>query len=114
MNTILRRCAAMAVFLLATSPAHAGPCTNTIARVQALIDAAIENRAGSDGWKPESLNALRSYQPTPRSLAASEGRDGAVFEYGLDALERARAADRGADSATCHREIANARAALRQ
>ena len=114
MNTTLKRYAAIAVLLLAASPAHAGPCTKTIAKLQAQVDAAIENRAGSDRWKPESLNALRSYQPTPRSLAASEGRDGAVFEYALDALKRARAADRAADSATCHREIANARAALRQ
>jgi alkylhydroperoxidase family enzyme len=114
MNTTLKRYAAIAVLLLAASPAHAGPCTNTIANVQAQVDAAIENRAGSDRWKRESLKALRGYQPTPRSLAASEGSDGAVFEYALDALDRARAADRAADSATCHREIANARAALRQ
>lgn len=114
MNTTLKCYAAIAVLLLAASPAYAGPCTNTIASVQAQVDAAIENRAGSDGWKPESLDALRSYQPTPRSLAASEGTDGAVFEYVLDALDRARAADRVADSATCHQELVNARAALRQ
>lgn len=114
MRTTCQCSAAIAVLLLAASPALAGPCTNTIASVQAQVDAAIENSAGSGGWKPESLNALRSYQPTPRSLAESEGRNGAVFDYALDALERARAADRAADSATCHREIANARAALRQ
>jgi alkylhydroperoxidase family enzyme len=114
MRTTCQCSAAIAVLLLAASPALAGPCRNTIASVQAQVDAAIENSAGSGGWKPERLNALRSYQPTPRSLAASEGRDGAVFEYALDALKRARAADRAADSATCHREIAKARAALRQ
>jgi alkylhydroperoxidase family enzyme len=92
----------------------AGPCTNTIASVQAQVDAAIDNNAGSGGWKPESLNALRGYQPTPHSLAAAEGRDGAILEYALHALDRTRAADRAADSATCHRELANARAALRQ
>ena len=114
MRTTYQFSAAIVVLLLAVSPALAGPCTNTIASVQAQVDAAIENSGGSGGWKPESLNALPSYQPTPRSLAASEGHNGAIFEYALDALERARAADRAAYSATCHREIANARAALRQ
>jgi hypothetical protein len=114
MTTPLKSCAAITLLLLAAPPAWAGPCTNTIASVQAQVDAAIENRAGSDGWKPQSLAATRSYQPTPRSLAATEGRNGAVFDYALDALDRARAADRAADSATCHQELANARAALRQ
>jgi hypothetical protein len=105
--------AAIAALLLIGSPANAGPCTHIIAAVQAQVDAAIENRAGTDGWKRESLNATRSYQPTPRSLAATEGSDGKLFEYVLDTLDRARAADRAADSVTCHRELTNARAALR-
>jgi hypothetical protein len=112
MRTTFKCCATMVAVLLTASAAHAGPCTQTIANVQAQVDAAIENRAGSDGWKPESLHALRSYQPTPRSLAASEGSSGRLFEYVLDALDRARAADRAADSAKCHQELANARAAL--
>jgi hypothetical protein len=107
-------CAAIAALLLTASAAHAGPCAHTIASVQPQIDAAIEKRAGSNGWKPESLSALRGYQPTRRSLAATEGGYGHAFEYALDALGRARAADRAGDSAACHRRIANARAALRQ
>jgi len=114
MTKIVMRNAALITLLLATSPAHAGPCARAIASVQTQVDIAIENSAGSDGWRPESLNALRGHQPTPRSLSASDRRNGAVFEYALDALERARAADRAAYSATCQREIANARAALRQ
>jgi len=118
MRIIVRRivkCYATCVaLLLAASPAYAGPCAQTIASVQAEVDAAIERQAGADGWKRESLNATRNYQPTPRSLAATEGRAGARFEYVLDALDRARAADRMADSATCHLQLANARAALRQ
>jgi len=114
MTKTLRDYATVAALLVTASAAHAGPCTQTIAGVQAQVDAAIESRAGSDGWKPESLHALRSYQPTPRSLAASEGNYGQLFEYALDALERARIADRAADSVTCHQELANARAALRK
>ena len=111
MTKIVMRNAALIALLLATSPAHAGPCARAIASVQTQVDIAIENSAGSDG---ESLNALHGYQPTPRSLAASEGGDGELFVYALDALDRARAADRAADSATCDRELANAKAALRR
>lgn len=105
---------AIAALLLAVSPAHAGPCSHTIARVQAQIDAAIENHAGKNGWQPESLNALRNYQPTPYSLAAAEGSRGQAFEFALASLGRARAADRAGDSATCHQELANARTVLRR
>ena len=109
------KCYAMiAALLLAASQAHAGPCARMIASVQAQVDAAIEKRADSDGWKPESLNALRGYQPTPRSLAATEGGNDQLFEYALDSLDRARAADRAGDSAACHQELANARVLLRQ
>lgn len=103
-----------AALVLAASPAHAGPCTHTIASVQAEVSTAIESRLGSDGWKPESLSATRSYQPTPSSLAATEGLEGARFEFALDALDRARAADRRADSATCHQQLSSARSVLRQ
>ena len=105
--------AAIAALLIAASPVHAETCAQTIARVQAQVDATIEKRAGSGGWKPESLDALRGYQATPRSLAAAEGGNGQLFEYALDSLDRARTADRAGDSAACHRELANARAALR-
>ena len=75
------------------------------------VDAAIEKHAGSDGWRPESLDALRSHQPTPRSLAAAEGGIGADFiEMHLIHSSRARAADSAGDAATCNQELANARA----
>ena len=114
MKKTAKYCSAIAALLLAASPVHAGPCAHMIASVQARVDAAIENRVGSDGWKPESVSALRGYQPTPRSLAAAEGGNGQRFEYALNSLDRARAADRAGDSAACHRSLANARAALRQ
>ncbi|MCH3002885.1 hypothetical protein K3W91_15395, partial [Listeria monocytogenes] len=68
---------------------------------------------GTDGWKSESLDALRGYQPTPRSLAATEGSHRRGFEQALDALAQARAASDAGDSAGCHRALTNARAALR-
>jgi hypothetical protein len=104
---------ALFVLLSATLPAHAGSCTDDIAQTQAQLDLAIEKDAGSHGWKRESLNALRSHQPTPRSLAEAEGSNGVDFTDALDSLDRARTANRSGDIAACNREIAHARSILR-
>ena len=101
------------ILLFAVSPAHAGSCEPSIARVQARVDAAIEQNAGSHGWQPESLDATRSYQPTPRSLATVEGSYSHDFTAALDSLDRARDADRIGDIGTCKRELARAQAMLR-
>ncbi|RXT35421.1 hypothetical protein [Bradyrhizobium betae] len=113
MTSIAKCRAALFVLLCATMPAHAGSCTDDIAQTQAQLDLAIEKDAGSHGWKPESLNALRNHQPTPRSLAESEGNNGVGFTDALDSLDRARTADSTGDIAACSREIARARAVLR-
>jgi hypothetical protein len=104
---------AICILLCAAAPAHAGPCEHSIARVQAQVDAAIEKNAGTHGWAPESLDATRGRQPTPRSLAAVEDRYSLVFTEALDSLDRARAADRIGDMAACNRELARVRAVLR-
>ena len=97
--------------LLATIPAaHARSCPETIASVQSQVDSAIEADAVSGGWKPKSLDAQRGYQPTPGTLAASEGRSG--LEEALDRLERARSADRAMNVAKCYQEVDRARAAI--
>jgi hypothetical protein len=100
--------------LSAASPASADSCTRSIARVQAKVDAAIEARAGSGPWRPESVGAGLGYQPTPRSLAAAEAGNGSRLEDATNSLQRARAADRAGDIATCNQQLANARAILRQ
>jgi len=114
MKTTTRYYAVIAILLLAVSPSHAGPCAQAIARVQSQVDAAIENRAGSKGWRPEGLDALRGYQPTPESLAATEGIVGEQFQVALDSLDRARAADRSGYAEVCYREVENARSAAAQ
>lgn len=112
--TFIAKCRiAFFVLLCAAVPAHAGACADDIAQAQAQLDLAIEKDAGSHSWKPESLNALRSHQPTPRSLAQAEGGKNTGFIDALDSLDRARAADRSGDAAACGREIARARAVLR-
>lgn len=101
------------IVLLSTSPlAHAGPCEDRIARVQARVDAAIEKRAAAGPWQRESLNATRSYQPTPQSIAAAEGRHGRKLQRALIALDLARAADQAGDVARCDAELKRARALI--
>jgi hypothetical protein len=102
------------VALLAASPSYAGPCARSISRVQARVDAVIDQRAEAGPWRPESLGALRGHQPTPQSLAkADEANDrGSGLQAALDALGRARDADRSADVARCNDELNEARRAL--
>jgi hypothetical protein len=113
MTTTVKCSFAILALLCAASPAYAGPCAPSIARVQAKVDAAIEKRAGADGWKRESLDATRNYQPTPHSLAATEGYRGQDLEVALDSLDRARAADNVGNVPVCQAELAAAKAILR-
>ncbi|MGT2441156.1 hypothetical protein ACU4GH_41145 [Bradyrhizobium betae] len=78
------------------------------------MDAAIDKNADANGWSPESLEALRGHQPTPRSLAQAEGATGVHLRRALDALDRARAADRSDDIASCRRELSEATLLLQQ
>ncbi|WP_244433191.1 hypothetical protein [Bradyrhizobium japonicum] len=80
---------------------------------QVQLDRPIEKDAGAHGWQRESLSALRSYQPTPRSIAGAEGSRGAVFTDALDSLDRARTADQNGDTGTCSRELAHVRDILK-
>jgi hypothetical protein len=91
--------------------AHAGPCSDAIEHVQAQVDATIDQRAEAGPWLPESDSALRSHQPTPRSIAAAEAAagHGRKQEAALAALGRARDADFRGDTAQCNRELATAR-----
>ncbi|MBR0956530.1 hypothetical protein [Bradyrhizobium japonicum] len=107
-NSLIRIAAVTIILLEAASPARAASCEKSIGRVQAQLDAAIEKNAGAHGWGPESLDALRGHQPTPRSLARAEGQSGVHLQLALDALDRARAADRSHDIATCRRELSEA------
>jgi hypothetical protein len=105
--------AAIIVLLSTIAPCHAGPCRASIDRIQARVDEIIAKRAGQGTWKPESLDALRSYQPTPRSVAAAEGdRNGSRVQRALDALDRARAADASGKLARCNTELNRATRAL--
>lgn len=113
-NSLIRIAAALIVLLNAATPVHAASCEDSIGRVQAQLDSAIEKNADANGWSPESLEALRGRQPTPRSLAQAEGARGAHLRLALDALDRARAADGSGDIARCRRELSEATLLLQQ
>jgi hypothetical protein len=113
MTTTLKCSVACFALLCAASPTYASSCAASVERVQAKLDAAIEKRAGSDGWKRESLSATRNHQPTPRSIAATEGYHGQDLEVALASLARARAADGVGNIAVCREELAAARSILR-
>jgi len=114
MTRTLECSAALTILLFAASPGYAGPCAASIAKAQAKVDAAIERSANSNGWRPESLDALRGDQPTPRSLAETEGHKGFGFEVALDSLDRAREADHAGDTVVCRRQLTRVMAILRQ
>jgi hypothetical protein len=106
--------AAIIIPLLTIAPSHAGPCQDSIDRVQARLDAIIAKRAVQGPWRPESIDALRGYQPTPRSIAAAEGAgNGSRVQRALNALDRARAADGSGNVARCNAELNRATRALR-
>ena len=83
-----------------------------VSRPSQRRDAAIDSQAGAGAWKPESLSATRSRQPTPQSIAASEGAAGKEFQHVLALLKRARIADRAGNLARCNAELDKARSAL--
>jgi hypothetical protein len=105
--------AAPVILLLTIAPGHAGSCQASIDRVQAQADAIIDNRAAQRPWRPESLAATRNYQPTPRSIAAAEGAgNGSHIGRALNALDRARAAERSGNIAGCNAALTRAKRAL--
>jgi hypothetical protein len=103
---------ATATLLLVASPTFAGPCKHSIDELQARVDAAIEKQAAADPSKPESLRALRNDQPTPESIAATEGAAGKRFQVVLTLLKRARSADRAGNLNRCTAILDKTRSAL--
>ena len=103
---------ASAILLFVASPTFAGPCESSINELQARVDAAIERQAAADPSMPESLRALRNYQPTPQSLAETEGAAGDRFQAVLTLLKQARSADRASNLDRCNALLDKARSAL--
>jgi hypothetical protein len=103
---------ASVIFLFVASPIFAGPCKSSIDELQARLDAAIDKQAAADPSRPESLRALRNHQPTPQSIAATEGAAGKKFKAVQILLKRARSADRAGNRDRCNAELDKARSTL--
>lgn len=105
-------------FFLSTIAGHAGPCSDEIDRMQARIDAKLEAKAMAGPTAPESSAALRSRQPTPRSIAAAESKLREVSPETVkvikQAMLRARKADRVGNREACQRALAKVQTAIGQ
>jgi hypothetical protein len=84
---------------LDTGSALAGPCADTIKRIEAALDALTSNPNASAVH--QSLRAQLHRQPNSRSVAGGQEQAIADERHHRAALERARAADANNDEAGC-------------
>jgi len=102
--------------VMASSAGLAGPCSSEVERVQARIDAYLEERAGAGPRVPESSIGLLHHQPTAASIAAVEERlgelDSSRFETVALSMAIARASDHVGDKSACERALENAEGAI--
>jgi hypothetical protein len=103
-------------FAASISTSYAGPCSEEIANMMALIDAKLEAKAAAGPTAREGVGAGMSDQPTPRSMATAEEKLGEVSPQTVDAVRqamlRARAADSAGDKNACEQALADAQRAI--
>ena len=87
------------VIALDTGSALAGPCADTIKRIEAALDALTSNPNASAVH--QSLRAQLHRQPNPRSVARGQEQAIADEQHHRAALDRARAADANKDEVGC-------------
>jgi hypothetical protein len=102
--------------VIASSAGLAGPCSSEVERVQARIDAYLEERADAGPRVPESSIALLHHQPTTASIAVVEERLGELDRSGFEtvalSMAIARASDHAGDKSACERALENAEGAI--
>jgi hypothetical protein len=76
--------------------AHAGPCTEQIARLERLAQQSPSPILGPTA--PQSLDALLHRQPTPKSIESATERANAQFDA---TLARAKALDAAGNRTDC-------------
>ena len=109
-----RKLLGAAPLMFLVSACFAGPCTDEIDRVQVKVDARIEAIAKGGRLGKESVAAQLDRQPTPGSIAAAEAGlgEGKAMEQAVEALARAREADRAGDKSACEQALAQAQRAI--
>jgi hypothetical protein len=104
--------------VLSISSSYAGPCSKQIDRMQARIDAKVEAIAAAGPFMRQGTIAGMNDQPTPRSIAAAEARQGEISWHTVDvvrqAMTRARVADAAGDARACRQALAEMRRAMRR
>jgi len=114
--TVRQLLLAGAALFVVSVPAHAGPCSKDIERVQMKIDARLNALAAAGPSAKQSVGAQLHRQPTPRSIAGAEHGLGEVSSSTMekvgDAMTRARKADAAGDVSACQRALADVEQAI--
>jgi hypothetical protein len=101
---------------MSISASYAGPCSGDIDKMQSRIDFALEGKAAGGPAAKEGAFAGMSKQPTPGSMAAAEEKLGELSPQTVDAVRRAmakaRAADSAGDSSACTSALAEVQRAM--
>jgi hypothetical protein len=95
---------AIAVLLLDTASAHAGPCGNAIAQFEQTVRESAKN-PGAGPTATQSVGAQTGRQPTPDSVKRADESAQATFEA---TLARAKSLDAQGDEAGCSRALTDA------
>jgi hypothetical protein len=115
MNILRATLACAAALAAPMSATYAGPCSPEITRVQEVIDARIQAKAGAAS-APESTAAKMHRQPTPSSIAAAQATRGQTSPEQFDAVKaamaRAREADGAGNQSACEQALADAKRLL--
>jgi hypothetical protein len=93
----------VAVLLLGTAPAGAGPCSNAIAQFEQAVRQSGKNPTAGP-TASQTVGAQTGRQPTPDSVKQAEESARATFE---EAMARAKSLDAQGD-ADCARALADA------
>jgi hypothetical protein len=96
---------AVAVLLLGTASAGAGPCSNAIAQFEQAVRQSA-NKPDAGPTARQSIDAQLDRQPTPGSVARAEARAQTTFEA---SLARAKRFDARGNRAGCTRALAAAK-----
>jgi hypothetical protein len=105
----------VAATMFSASPGNAGPCAREIDREWTEVGAKIQARIGAGRSNIQGIVGLLHHQPTPRSIAAAEGKVGDMWvplETAVIALARAREADHANDAGTCKEALMAAQRAF--
>ena len=107
----------LALPIVLSQPALAGPCTTEIHDLQVEVNAKLDAIASNGKGAVQSTGAMLHRQPTPDSLAAAEAKVGDISEADVARMRKfmaaAKEADEKGDAANCHKALADARSAMK-